>query len=108
MVSWCREVEGNGPVVGRPHLTQGMVSWEQGEQRDLGMWAGCGAVGCAPTCLTVVTKEALGADAQVGSTPVLTAASMLAGAAGAGIQLWRTRESGESVGGGEQGAGTRV
>lgn len=44
----------------------------------------------APTCLTVVAKEALRADTQVGPPAGLTPAAVLAGAAATGVQLWRT------------------
>lgn len=61
-----------------------------------------------PTCLTVVAKEALWTHAQVGPTTVLTPASVLAGAGGTGIHLWRTpkglaRAAGRDSGGGRRG-----
>lgn len=75
------------------------------------------AVAAAPTgareagvthCLTVVAKEALWTHAQVGPTTVLTPASVLAGAGGTGIHLWRTpkglaRAAGRDSGGGRRG-----
>lgn len=61
-----------------------------------------------PTCLTVVAEEALWTHAQVGPTTVLTPASVLAGAGGTGIHLWRTpkglaRAAGRDSGGGRRG-----
>lgn len=61
-----------------------------------------------PTCLAVVAKEALWTHAQVGPTTVLTPASVLAGAGGTGVHLWRTPKGLARAAGRDSGGGRRV
>lgn len=86
MRNWERQAPGAAVSLARPGGARPVAGHGAG-------WTGVRGAG-SPTCLAVVAEEALWADAQVGPTTVLTAASVLAGAGVAGVHLWRTpRES---------------